>query len=514
MRKARARRAGRASGREVIAFIERYLRIPDGPRVGQPLILAPWMKQEIRAIYDNAAGCRRHIISTAKKNSKTTLCGALLLNHLCGPSARGRRNARLYSSAQSREQAGLTFDAARRMVLLNPDLAQIIKIKESAKMLTNSELGIEFRALSSEANTAQGINPVLHIADELGEVEGPTSALFDAIELGAAAQPDPLSVVISTQAASDGALLSTLVDDALAGYDPRTTVSLYTARKDCALDDESAIRTANPSYDLFMNKEEILAAARAAMRMPSRESAFRRYTLNQRVIHANPFVSQAVWDACYGAVAPLDELQPIYAGLDLSSAVDLSALILVGQRGNRWHVHCRFWLPEEGLAEKSRAEHTPYDVWARQGHLQTTPGKTIDLDFVAAEICDLLRHNNIVRVAYDPWNFDYLKPSLRRAGVSESLIAERFVAFPQTTKMMSPALQNLERLLIDQRIVHDNPCLSMNAAHAMVRMDSGGNRALDKKRATHKIDGMVALAMGLGQVPAAPPPVDVTALIG
>jgi phage terminase large subunit-like protein len=101
--KRRASRAGnpkssgkRPSGREVIGFIEKFLRIPDGPYAGQPLILAPWQKQEIFRVYDNPAGCRRHVISTARKNSKTTLCAALLLNHLCGPSARNRPNTRLY----------------------------------------------------------------------------------------------------------------------------------------------------------------------------------------------------------------------------------------------------------------------------------------------------------------------------------------------------------------------------------------------------------------------------------
>jgi phage terminase large subunit-like protein len=158
----------RPTGREVIGFIEKFLCIPDGPHAGQPLILAPWQKQEIHRIYDHRV--RRSIISTPKKNGKTGLCAALLLNALVGPSARNHRNARLYSSAMSRDQAALTFDAARKMILLNNDLRQAVSIKESAKVLRNDELGIEYKALSSEAHRAQGLNPSLHIADELGEV--------------------------------------------------------------------------------------------------------------------------------------------------------------------------------------------------------------------------------------------------------------------------------------------------------------------------------------------------------
>ena len=78
---------------------------------------------------------------------------------------------------------------------------------------------------------------------------------------------------------------------------------------------------------------------------------------------------------------------------------DLTALALVGSSGDKWHTHCRFWLPAEGLAEKSRVAHTPFDVWARQGHLQTMP--TIDLDFVAHELRELFATHNIRRIAYD-----------------------------------------------------------------------------------------------------------------
>jgi len=505
----------RPTGREVIGFVEKFLRIPDGPHAGQPLILAPWQKQEIHRIYDNPVGTRRAIISTARKNAKTTLCGALLLNHLCGPSARNRPNTRLYSSGQSRDQAALTFDQARKMVLWNPDLRQIISIKESSKILRYDELGIEYKALSSEAHTAQGLNPVLHICDELGQVVGPHSDLFEALELATGAQRDPLTVIISTQSAADSDLLSALIDDGFAGHDPHTLVSLYSAPKDADPFAEATIRLANPSFDLFMNQEEILAMAAAARRLPAREASYRRYTLNQRIQEANPFVSPSVWDACHGPVAPLNELPVLFGGIDLSSVNDLSAFVLVGKKGDRWHSHCRFWLPQDGLVEKAAADHAPYDVWYRQGHLQLTPGRTIDYDYVAHALRDLFRQYNIQRVAYDPWNWDFFKPSLLRAGFTESMIVERFQEFAQTTKMMSPALANLERLLLDGRLVHDNPVLSMCVAHTTIRTDAAGNRAPDKRKATHRIDGTVALVMGLAAAPTTQfRPFDAAALIG
>jgi phage terminase large subunit-like protein len=188
---------------------------------------------------------------------------------------------------------------------------------------------------------------------------------------------------------------------------------------------------------------------------------------------------------------------------------------MVGKKDDKFHSHCRFWLPSDGLVVKAATDHAPYGAWRAQGHLGTTPGKAIDYDFVAHELRDLFRQCNIQKVAYDPWNFSFFKPSLLRAGFTESLIAERFQEFPQTTKSMSPAMANLERLLLDGRLVHDNPVLSMCVAHTTIRTDAAGNRAPDKKKATHRIDGLVALVMGLSLAPTAQQPAfDPMALIG
>jgi phage terminase large subunit-like protein len=128
-----------------------------------------------------------------------------------------------------------------------------------------------------------------------------------------------------------------------------------------------------------------------------------------------------------------------------------------------------------------------------------------------ARLRELFHQHN----AYDPWHFDFFKPSLLRAGFTESIIAERFLEFAQTTKMMSPVMANLERLLLEGRVVHDNPVLSMRVSNTIIRMDAAGNRAPDKRKSTHRIDGTVALIMALAMAPSAQMGVfDVASLIG
>jgi phage terminase large subunit-like protein len=99
---------GPVTAADVIEFIETVCFIPGGKFVGQPLRLQDWQKGILRSVYDNPNGpTRRAIISMGRKNSKSTLAACLVLAHLCGPPARNRPNAELYSAAQSREQAVL-----------------------------------------------------------------------------------------------------------------------------------------------------------------------------------------------------------------------------------------------------------------------------------------------------------------------------------------------------------------------------------------------------------------------
>jgi phage terminase large subunit-like protein len=110
----------------------------------------------------------------------------------------------------------------------------------------------------------------------------------------------------------------------------------------------------------------------------------------------------------------------------------------------------------------------------------------------------------------------HLVPWFIKAGFSESRIAETFLEFGQGFRSMSPALRDLEGALLEGKIRHgDHPVLSMCAANAIVASDPAGNRKLDKKRASGRIDGMVGLAMAIAVAPTAwTAKVDIEVLIG
>jgi phage terminase large subunit-like protein len=494
---------------DVITFIESCCFVPEGKLVGRPIRLAPFQRDFIEAVYDNRDGpTRRAFLSMGRKNAKSTICACLLLNHLCGPSARDRPNSQLYSCAQSRDQAAILFALAAKMIRMNSELANAVKIQESAKALSCPELGTRYRALSAEANTAFGLSPQFCVHDELGRVRGPRSSLYEALETATAGVEAPLSVIISTQAATDADLLSILLDDAITGHDPQTIVKLYAASLQADPFAEETIRAANPAFDFFMNKAEVLSMAAAAKRMAAREAEFRNLILNQRIESASPFIAPDVWKASGGE--PWDLLgTTVFGGLDLSATSDLTALVLVGldPLSGVWSVRPFFWLPEQGLRERAQADRVPYDLWTAEGFIEAVPGASISYEYVARRLRKLFEEYDIRRIAFDKWGMPHLVPWLMKAGFPEAAIAQQFLEFGQGFKSMSPALRDLESVLLERKLRHGgNPVLAMCAANAVVSSDPAGNRKLDKKKATGRIDGLVALTMALAAAPQHAPP--------
>jgi phage terminase large subunit-like protein len=482
-----------------IEWVESYCRVPEGRDVGKPVRLRDWQQDELRRIYDNPAGTRRAILSFGRKNGKTALAAFILLLHLCGPEARA--NSQLFSAAQSRDQAAILFALAAKIVRMSPDLSAYVTIRDTAKQLACGDLGTLYRALSADASTAYGLSPVLIVHDELGQVKGPRSELYEALETATGAQENPLSIVISTQAPTDADLLSLLIEDGLSGQDPRVVVSLHTAPLDLDPFSEAAIRAANPAFGDFQNATETLAMAEDARRMPSRESEYRNLILNQRVDMSAPFVSSTVWKACGGPVVDEFEGLPVFGGLDLSEVSDLTALVLVAPVKDVWNVKPTFWLPGLGLADKARTDRVPYDVWARDGWLQPTPGKTVDYEYVADHLAMVCDRYDVRKIAFDRWNWRHLKPWLSKAGFTDDQLegdAAIFEQMGQGFQSMSPALRDLESALLNGRIVHGgHPVLESCARNATVQTDPAGNRKFSKIKSHGRIDGMVALAMAM-----------------
>ena len=507
----------------MIAFIER-LTIPSGKGQGQRFKLRPWQKRFIRDIYEPHRGhrrvVRRAILSVARKNGKTALIAAIVLAHLVGPEA--IPNGEIYSAANDRDQAGIVFKFCRQIVDLEPELIEKIEVIPSTKTMIGKKTGSVYRAISAEAGTKHGYLPSLVIYDELAQAK--TRDLYDVLDTSFGARDEPLFVTISTQSNDPEHILSKLIDDGLSKADPAIVCHLYAADEDCALDDEAQWLKANPALGVFRDREDLVAAVRKAMRMPAEEPKVRNLFLNQRVSPSSPLIARAEWFACAGTVEFIDG-EDVYLGLDLSSVIDLTALVM-GSADEPMRVQSWFWKPADLLREHSDrdfgAGNLRYLEWHDAGHLRVSPGKSIDPAVVALFIAELSRRYRIRGLAYDRWRIDELLREFDRLGLQAYKDGDkgdglRLVPWGQGFKDMGPAIDALELAIAERSLMHsNNPLLNWNIGNAIATTDPAGNRKLDKGKARFRIDGAVALAMllGLRARDRAVKPVDIEALIG
>ena len=473
-------------------FCERYCVVPEGKLRGKKIKMADFQEAFFRAIFDSPRRVRRAYLSIARKNSKTATIALILLCFLIGPEA--IENSRLSSGAQSRKQAAEVFNYAAKMIRASTVLSARTHITDSSKRIAGLAMNTEYEALSAEGKTAHGGSPVLAILDEVGQIVGPSDDFVDAIETSQGAyEGEALIIAISTQAPTDAALFSKWIDAAELGDDDSIVCHLYTADEDCELDDPAAWQDANPALGLFRSRLDVEDQARDAIAMPSAESRFRVLTLNQRQNMVSAFVSKLSWKACGLSPHDFDGLD-VYGGLDLSLTTDLTAFVLTARKEGILGVLPYFWMPQDIVAQRAKEDHAPYDVWVKQGLIRTTPGKVIDYSFVAKEMADITADLNMKLIGFDRWKMDRLLKEMERAGIELPM-----EEFGQGFASMSPALEGLEEDILRKQLAHGNhPVLSMCAANAVATPDPAGNRKLDKKRSTGRIDGLQALAIARG----------------
>jgi phage terminase large subunit-like protein len=493
---------GKPSG-EVIAFAH-ALVVPAGKHVNTALRLRKFQIDWIRAVYnrldENTGGrvVKQAVLSVARRNGKTLLAAVILLAHLAGPFK--RPNATIVSAATTRKQAGIVFRFVKDMIRVNPFLHKAVKVIDSTKRVVHRQDGSTYEAIAAEAGGQFGMGLALCVYDELAQAKN--RDLYDALMTSLGSETEPLMMIISTQAPNDQHLLSELIDygervNTGVIFDPSFVCHLHTVPIDAKIDDESKWKLANPGIGDYRDRTELREAVKRAIQMPSQESTVRVYYLNQRVRAEMPYLTRGVYEANAGLVdeAIFFDGRPVYGGLDLSAKTDLTALVLAAEDDAGNIALLPFaWTPLDTIAARTHTDRAPYDAWERTGDLFTSPGSSVDYDFVAQKTAELTERMNLARINYDRWRIHFMKQAFARIGLSPPL-----VECGQGYKDMSPCVEAFEELALAGRIRHGgHPVMRWCFANAVITRDAAGNRKLDKSKAYGRIDVAVAAVMAVG----------------
>lgn len=483
-----------------VAFIESLCHTK-GTWAGKSFELMDWQEQIIRDLFGilKPNGYRQFntaYIEISRKNGKFELAAAVALLLTCGD---GEQRAEVYGAAADRQQASIVFDVAADMVRMCPALNKRVKILASQKRLIYEPTNSFYQVLSAEAYSKHGFNVHGVVFDELHSQ--PNRKLYDVLTKGSGdVRMQPLFFLITTAGTDTHSICYEVHQKAQDIIDGRKIDSTFYPVIYGADDTEDwtspkVWKKCNPSLGETIGIDKVKTACESAKQNPGEENSFSQLRLNQWVKQAVRWMPMDKWDKCAFAVRE-DDLKGrvCYGGLDLSSTTDITAFVLVfpplGEE-DKYIILPYFWIPEDTLDLRVKRDHVPYDVWERQGYLQTTEGNVVHYGYIEKFIEQLGKKFNIREIAFDRWGAVQMVQNLEGMGFT-------VVPFGQGFKDMSPPTKELMKLTLEQKIAHSgHPVLRWNMDNIFIRTDPAGNIKADKEKSTEKIDGAVATIMAL-----------------
>lgn len=483
-----------------VMFIESLCHTK-GTWAGKPFKLLDWQRQIIQDLFGivKPNGYRQFntaYIEIPKKNGKSELAAAVALLLCCGD---GEQRAEIYGCAADRGQATIVFDVAADMVRMCPALNRRCKILASQKRIIYTPTNSFYQVLSAEAYSKHGFNIHGVVFDELHTQ--PNRKLFDVMTKGSGdARMQPLYFLITTAGTDTNSICYEThqkAKDILEGrkIDPTFYPVIYGAGEDEDWTDPKVWIKSNPSLGETIGMDKVEAACESAKQNPGEENSFRQLRLNQWVKQAVRWMPMDKWDACAFPVnEEMLEGRVCYGGLDLSSTTDLTSFCLVfppEDEEEPYYVLPYFWVPEDTLELRVKRDHVPYDLWNRQGYLETTEGNVVHYGYIEKFIERLGERFNIRDIAFDRWGATQMSQDLENMGFTVVPMGQGFAS-------MSPPTKELMKLTLEKKIAHGgHPVLRWNMDNIFIRTDPAGNIKADKAKSTEKIDGAIAMIMAL-----------------
>jgi phage terminase large subunit-like protein len=487
----------------VVNFFRYHLTHVKGELAGQPLMLAPWQKQDIvKPLFDTRTldgmrTIRTCYVEVPRKNGKSSLGAGLALYLLFADDEPG---AEIVSAAADRDQAAIVFDIAKSMVEASPILSAMAKIYRREIVVPSPTGESVYRVISSEAYSKHGYNLHAAIIDEV-HAHQDGGELYGVLTKGMGSRRQPVTFAITTAGhdRKETSLCWQLHQRALrvkAGLavDPSFLGVVYAAPNEADWTDRKMWALANPGLGVTVKESFLEQECRRAQDMPAYENEFRQYHLDQWTESVKAWLPMAKWDR---GAKPVSRAalkgRPCNGGLDMATNTDLAALVLVfpDPDGVQYDVLVQAWCPQDGIRRRAQKDHAPYDVWAREGYLEATEGDAVDQETIRERILEYAAEFQLVELGYDDWNMGYLGPKLLAEGVNMRPIRQTFKALSGATKL-------LERLVLKRGLRHGgHPVLRWCIANTVVAKDGPENIKPSKEKSPERIDLTVALVMAL-----------------
>jgi phage terminase large subunit-like protein len=486
-----------AAADHVCDWIETELRHFEGKFAGKPFFLLDWQRRLLRHIFgwkrqDGFRLYRRIYCEVGRKQGKSTLASAIALYLAFGD----EENApQIVFAGMDKDQAGICYKAARNILTANQKLyseAAVYSAKNEIQLRNNP--GGWLKPVSADAKRLFGLNIHGLIFDEL--FTQTNRDLWTSLTTSSGAREQPLIFCISTAGWNQATLcfeqheLVREIQEGTAEDEEFFGVVYGLDQAEDWTDSENWMKS-NPSLGQTVGLSFYEGEYRKVKALPREENAFRTFYLSQWVGQETRYIPMEHWDQCNGPVE-LPRKRKAFAGLDLSATTDLTALTVVAENASGGlDVFSYPFLPGDHLDERERRDRVPYGMWAKEGYLTLTPGRTIRYRAIKERVLAVAQEFELVDIGYDRHEATMLVQELEDDGITMVQIGQGYTGISAGTK-------SLLQKVMDHSLSHGaDPLLRWCAGNFVAKEDEAGNVKPDKAKATQRIDPAVALIMAL-----------------
>jgi phage terminase large subunit-like protein len=438
---------------------------------------------------------RRRFINGAvfvpRKNGKTTgLMYPLLLYDLLKT-----QSAEAYFFEKDERQADKMMRDFKHMVSLSPEFS------ETLNYTVGNNIYIENRRIgwfTSETAGIDGYKPSLAVIDEYFcfTNDKPVTAM----RYGSKARKNGLVLIITT-AGTDISL------PAYAEYEKVQRILNGTIKDDTyfgiifTIDESDDWKTpeayykANPSLGLILDERKFINDLNDALITPSHQPEYLAKTLNIWSTGTTSWIPLQSWEQASKQGDKIDfTKRKCYGSFDLSSVGDFTAYTLCFENEDNYYFRHRFYIPLDTVKERYRKENIGIIEWIRDGIVTAIPGPTIDYDYIYEDITKDYEAYDIQEIAYDSWGSRELTKK-----IEDTMPNLPLIPYPQNLKRMGQPTKQYEKLVLEKKIIDQNPVMKWMVQNVVIKPDANGNyKPLKEARAsTKRIDGVITSIISL-----------------
>lgn len=499
----------------MIDFMQNCIRLTKSPFYNKPMILMPWQKAWIEAlysfkIYDKELGkwvdrFTETLLLIGRKNTKSETSSALCDTEMCV----GGEGMDIVCASNTYEQSDILYEACDTMrMLIDPRNKDTWRNIKGLRCLYNNN---KITKMSDRTKAKEGKNIDIAVVDECHEMADNT--LVEPIVQSMSIKENKKLIMITTEGfVNDGFLDDKLKEyrkiifgDQIDESDKRKLPWLYTQDSEAEVWEVNedginpAWQKANPTLIYGVKKWGYL---RDRVNEARKSKAVRAFVLskdfNFKVANSLAWLESSDIEAAVG-IFDLEQFRGAWAigAVDLSETTDTTnAKIMLRRAGdNKKYILSHYWIPEAKLENADDAgEGAKYQEWAQKGMVTICEGNDNDLSLVADWFYNICVEYGITlfKVGYDQrFKQDWLS-KMEYYGWNDK---EELIMINQSPDVLHTANCQVEADLQGRVLVGLNEVDKWCLSNAALKVDGRGKTLVVKidGKKEKKIDGAVCL---------------------